>query len=459
MDYNDFISAKHSTTQRVGFTADCSGYAMFPFQRAIVEWALSMGRCAVFADTGLGKTFMQLAWADQVCRQTGGDVLILAPLAVSKQTEREAIKFGIPNVRAVRSADEVQPGITIINYDSLHKIDPSRFIGVVLDESSILKNAVGRTRNLLVSTFAETPYRLACTATPAPNDYTELGNHSEFLGVMDSNVMRARWFINDLGNPMDPWRLKGHAIESFWRWIASWARCVGRPSDMGDYSDQGYDLPELRTVIHTIDVDLAEDRGDGMLFRVPNMSATSIHIEKRKTCDDRAAHAAGLIAGEPGEAWVAWCETNYEQDAFVAHVPDCIDVRGNMKADEKADKLVAFTDDGGVIVTKPKIAGMGLNWQHAARMVFIGGSYSYEAFYQAVRRCWRFGQTREVVAHVIMAKTEAAMWHAIQRKASDHEDMKEMMFKTSKQAAVSHSARGDYNPNHYASIPRWLNTK
>lgn len=456
MAYDDFIRSKGSYTARAGFTADLSAYSLFAFQQDTVEWALSLGRAAIFADTGLGKTFMQLAWAHEVVLRTGRPVILLAPLAVAEQTIREAGKFGIPDVQIARDDSEVRSGVNVTNYDKLHRFDVSRFAGVVLDESSILKNAAGRTRNKLIAAFSETPYRLACTATPAPNDFTELGNHSEFLGVMDESIMRARWFINDLGNTVQPWRLKHHAERPFWKWVVSWARCIGKPSDMGDYSDDGYILPPLIEKVHHVDVDLASDRQDGMLFRVPDLSATAIHKEKRLTSDDRARFTRDLVMAEPDEPWVVWCDTNYDQDAVVAALPGCIDVRGNMTPEQKAEGLLRFSDYGGVIVTKPKIAGMGLNWQHSARATFVGGSYSYEGYYQAVRRQWRFGQARPVHAHTVMAKTEAAMWAAIMRKSGDHERMKEMMFSISRSAAVSHNAKDPYRPHHAARIPAWL---
>lgn len=456
-DYASFINKKRRAEIKSGFDADLSGYRLFPFQREIVGWALGLGRAAVFADTGLGKTFMQLAWAREVADHTGRPVIVLAPLAVAEQTIREAVKFGIGGVSAAtESGDVTTPDVYVTNYEKLHRFDAGAFGGVVLDESSILKNADGRTRNALIAAFQATPYRLACTATPSPNDITELGNHAEFLGVMDESIMRARWFINDLGATVAPWRLKKHAERAFWRWVVSWARCIGKPSDMGAYSDDGYDLPDLVEHIHDVDVDLTANRDNGMLFRVPDLSATAIHREKRLTAGDRAAKVRALVSAEPIEPWVVWCETTYEQDALRAVFPDAIDVRGSMTPEQKARGLVQFSDHGGVIITKPSIAGMGLNWQHSARAAFVGGSYSYEGYYQAVRRQWRFGQTRPVHVHNVMAKTESAMWHAIRRKAKDHERMKDMMFRTSKRAAVSHAAQDPYLPTHTARIPGWL---
>jgi hypothetical protein len=456
-DYGAFIASKTRSHRPSGFKADVSGYGLFPFQASCVEWALHLGKAALFEDTGLGKTIQQLVWAHEVVTHTSGRVLLLAPLAVTEQTRREAAKFGIPDVRVVRDGSAMDgPGIYITNYERLHLFDPMDFIGVVLDESSILKNVFGRTRRALCAFAADLPYRLCCSATPAPNDHTELGNHSEFLGLMGEAVMRARWFINDLSETVAPWRLKKHAEDDFWAWVASWARCVGKPSDVGQFDDTAYDLPELHQHIHMVEVDIEADRADGMLFRVPDLSATAIHGEKRRTTPQRSARVAELVATAPDEPWAVWCETNYEQDELCRVLPHAIDVRGSMSPEEKAKRLLRFTDEGGVIVTKPKIAGMGLNWQHCARMAFVGGSYSYEAFYQTVRRAWRFGQTRPVDAHIVMATTEAAMWTAIQRKASGHERMKEKMFTASRRAAASHISGTAYVPTHSARLPTWL---
>ena len=457
-NYEAFIASKARAHVPAGFDADCSDFDLFQFQCATVEWALKLGRAAIFADTGLGKTFMQLAWAHKVTEQTGRPVLILAPLAVVRQTEREAEKFGIPCVYRLDSdAGLVTTGaaVYVLNYDMMHKVDPSWFSGVVLDESSILKNYSGMFRRRLQHDWRNTQYKLACTATPAPNDFLELGTHSEFLDVLSSHQMISRWFITDQ-REFGKYRLKGHAVRPFWRWVTSWARCIGKPSDMGDYSDEGYDLPPLNIIRHNVGVDITEDRQDGRLFRMPELSATSIHSEKRRTAADRAAALAAVVMAEPDEHWTVWCETNYEQDELFKVLPGCIDVRGAQSPEKKAEGLLRFADDGGVLVTKPKIAGMGLNYQHCARVAFVGGSYSYEAFYQAVRRSYRFGQTRPVDCHVFMAATETVMWNVINRKAADHEAMKAQMFATSRLAAARSAALIEYHPAHDGRVPAWL---
>lgn len=453
--YHAIIAQKETYAPAVGFRADVASPWLYPFQRHAVEWALAGGRRALFEDTGLGKSRQQLAWADHVERHAGGRVLVLAPLAVGPQTVREADAVGLQGVRFARSpADSGDARIVITNYDNLEKFDHGSFAGVVLDESSILKSFMGATKRALVEAFARTPYRLCCTATPAPNDHLELGNHAEFLGILSSHQMIARWFINDTSQ-MGTYRLKGHAVTSFWDWVASWAVCTGLPSDLGDYEDAGYVLPELRLHRHIVDVDIVNDAG-GALFRSAGLSATTVHKEKRRTAEDRAAYVRDIVRREPDESWLVWCDTDYEADALMAVLPDAVEVSGSMRPDVKSERLLGFADRGGVLVTKAKIAGFGMNWQHCARMAFVGSSYSYEAFYQAVRRCWRFGQVRPVEAHVVMAFTEQHLWEVVSGKAEDHADMKRQMFAASRRAQSRHSAMADYHPNHIGRLPAWL---
>lgn len=457
MDYHAMLAAKAPSVNPCGFAATIDDGILFPFQRAIVEWAIGLGRAAIFADTGLGKTGMQLTWAHHVALHTGKPVLLLAPIAVGQQTIGEAIHFGIPDVRQVKDGSQVRPGINVCNYERLHLFDSSVFGGVVLDESSILKNYSGKVKKDLCDRFACVPYRLACTATPAPNDYLELGNHSEFLGIMTSHKMIARWFISDQSEA-GSYRLKGHAVGPFWDWVTSWARCIGVPSDMGDYSDEGYVLPELRVHRHTVSVDITNDKDDGTLFRRAEASATMIHKEKRRTVMQRA-RASAELAMQDSEPCIVWVETNYDADAVLSLIPGAMDLRGSTPDPQKEAILRDFTAKGGVIVTKPGIAGMGLNWQHCARMVFAGLSYSYEGYYQAVRRAYRFGQKRPVDVHIIMAATEAAMWMVIDRKANDHNAMKLEMFAASRRACARIARTDDYNPTHLAPIPSWLRTE
>lgn len=458
MSYADLIRNKERGAIDAGFDVDVVHAALFPFQRDTVKWALRKGRCALFEDTGLGKTLQQLVWAHEVCRHSGGRVLILAPLAVCEQTCREATKFGIDGIRKALDQGDVCGPITITNYERLDKFDVSSFAGVVLDESSILKNYTGSMRRRLTEVCASVPYRLACTATPAPNDHLELGTHAEFLGVMSSHKMIARWFITDQ-REAGKYRLKGHAVRPFWDWVTSWARCIGKPSDVGPYSDEGYDLPDLREHRHFAEVDIVAGREEGMLFRLPEINATSIHKELRATVAERAEVVAAIVNADPTEPWVIWVDTNYDADAVLEVLPRAVDVRGSMSADEKVRRLADFSSVGGVILTKPGIAGMGLNWQHCARVVFNGLSFSYERYYQAVRRCWRFGQTRPVDVHVVMAKTQASIWGVIDRKKDDHDTMKVAMFAASRRSNAAEAFEDAYQPSAVVELPQWLRSQ
>ena len=461
--YHDLIARKRVAFEARGLAkwGDLPA-SLFDHQKHGVEFALRVGCAALFYDTGLGKTAMALAWGDQIARAENKAVLMLAPLAVGPQHAREAARLGI-DARVIRDGSEVSGArIYIINYDRLDRIDAAMFGGVILDESSILKSFTGATTRALIESFKRTPYRLACTATPAPNDHMELGQHSQFLGVMNSNEMLARWFIADQ-TQMGRYRLKKAGVNPFWEWMASWARCVSKPSDIG-FSDSGFILPELVTHMHEIRADIstmagAEKDGQSRLFRIPEMSATSIHREKRMTLAARAGAIADAINQEPGESWIVWCDTNDEADAMIDLMPssDTIEVRGNQSADEKERKLTSFSDGKSrIIITKPSVAGFGLNWQHCARQAFIGLSFSYESYYQAVRRSWRFGQKRPVHVHIACADTERSIFDAVARKSEDHGIMKESMAKAMRLVSKSHTTSKIYQPNREAILPGWL---
>jgi hypothetical protein len=340
----------------------------------------------------LGKTRQQLTWAEAAARHVGGRALVLAPLAVGQQTVAEGERVGVP-VKYAREQSEATELVTITNYERLAKFDTDKFAVVVLDESSILKNYSGKVKQQVARAFASTPFRLCCSATPAPNDHLELGNHSEFLGALTSHEMIARWFLPDTST-FGTYRLKGHAIEAFWNWVASWARCLGRPSDLGTQcSDDGYVLPGLEIVPEPVGVDVVSGRETGALFRAPTLSATQLHKEKRITAPARAARVAELVAAESAEPWLVWCDTDYEADALTAAIPDAVEVRGSDSIDKKEEALVGFASGAvRVLVTKPAIAGFGLNFQHCARQAWVGPTFSFERFYQGVRRSHRFGQ-------------------------------------------------------------------
>lgn len=444
MDYAEFIASKKRPTVYQGFEPRDMPDCLFGHQSHMVQFACEKGSASCFYDTGLGKTGIELSYADQVRGHTGKPVMILAPLAVGHQTAREAARFGIDDVAYVRSPDEVSGRqIVITNYERLKLFDPADFGGVVIDESSIVKSFTGSTSRALIGAWADHSFRMAATATPAPNDHMELGQHSAFCGVMAANEMLSRWFIADQ-TQMGRYRLKGHAVRPFWRWVASWAQAASRPSDVGPFSDAGYDLPPFEMHRHLVQSDISVETG-GALFRMPDMSATSMHKEKRMTVQGRARTIADLVAAEPGEPWIVWCDTDYEADALKAVIPDAIEVRGSDKPEVKEARLLAFTDGSArVLITKPKIAGFGLNWQHCARVAFVGLSFSYEAFYQAVRRCWRFGQTRQVQVHVALADTEMAIWQTIIRKRDEHSEMSRRMVSAMREAAEGDTVKKAY---------------
>lgn len=454
--YLDLIAQKQVAFAPRGFDPPSLHPALKPHQAHCVDFAIRAGCAALFLDTGLGKTLCALDWGRAVVERTNRPVLMLAPLAVAKQHEREAERWGV-DAKSIREPGEMGGArVYVTNYDRLDRFDPANFAGVVLDESSILKSFTGATTRALIQSFAATPYRLACTATPAPNDHMELGQHSAFLGVMEAPEMLSRWFIADQ-TEMGRYRLKKPAVTHFWDWVASWARCVSKPSDLG-FDDAGYDLPPLELIRHEVAADRSVDAGaekDGQtrLFRMPEASATSIHREKRLTVAARADVVAALVAAEPSEPWVIWCDTDYEADALTDRIPDAVEVRGSMRPDVKEERLEAFgLGRARVLVSKPSICGFGLNWQHCARMGFVGLSFSYESFYQAIRRCWRFGQTRPVHVHVAMADTERAIWDVVSRKSGDHGAMKSAMAAAMARAAKSSRVFEDYRP---ADPIRW----
>lgn len=428
--YAEFIAGKLRVAPSFGHEVEEAQIAplLFPFQRAIVRWAVHRGRAAIFAECGLGKTLMQLEWA----RLLGAKTLILTPLAVAEQTVAEARKLGL-EARYVRGQAEITTQISVTNYEMLDAFDPSAFGAVVLDESSILKSFAGKTKRRLIEAFAATPYRLCCTATPAPNDHMELGNHADFLGVMASNEMLARWFINDTmaaGN----YRLKAHGRDDFWRWIASWAACAARPSDVGAFSDEGFALPPLQVRLHSFrDQQAAQDRG--RLFVDGALSATEIWKDKKRTAAARCTIAASLVTDEG--PWIVWCDTNDESERLAAAIPGSVEVRGSDSVKEKSRKLADFSSGASrVIVTKADIAGFGLNWQHCSNMIFVGLTYSFEKVYQALRRSYRFGQKSEVTAHFVVVESEGGVLDAFERKRHEHEAMQRELVDATKRFGI-----------------------
>lgn len=454
MNYDDFLASKKIAALKNGFEPKELSSHLFGYQRDVVEFSLNAGRSASFLDTGLGKTAVEIEWAKRVHEHTNKPVLFFAPLAVSKQHIREAERFGAELTQA-KSQDDIKNGIYITNYEKLKNFDSSKFSAVVLDESSIIKSFGGKTTQALTEFSSGMRFKLAATATPAPNDYMELGQHCAFLDVMASSEMLARWFVTDQ-REMGKYRLKKHGVKDFWSWVASWARCVGKPSDLG-YDDSTHLLPKLNTHLHYVDVDLSIGADDGALFRSVDMSATSVHKEKRLTSGDRAKKAADIVKTEPNEQWMIWVDTDYDADAFLEEFPDAVEVRGNMSPEEKEEKLDGFsTGKIRVLLSKPSIAGMGLNWQQCARTVFMGLSFSYESYYQAVRRFWRFGQKREVEAHIVLASSEQQIWATVQRKQKEHEIMKLEMFDAMKRECVTREVKIPYQGILAPKLPKFL---
>lgn len=431
--------------------------ALFPVQRDIVTWALRRGRAALLAGTGLGKSLMELAWGDALHRAKGIDTLLLTPLAVASQLLGEAEKFGIP-AHIASSQDEVRPGITITNYQKLDHFDLSRFGALALDESSILKNVNGHFRTRLVEAAASIPFRLAATATPAPNDFMELGNHAEFLGVMSYTDMLATFFAHD-GGETQKWRLKGHAENEFWRWMASWAVMLRKPSDLG-YSDEGYDLPPLAYHEHRVAADYGTAAAAGQLFPTQANSLQERRAAARSTIEDRCRLAAGLTPTDRPYVW--WCNFNAESELLTKLIPDAVETRGTDDDAVKERKLRDFSEGRiRVLVSKAGVAGFGMNWQHCHRTGFVGLNDSWEQFYQAVRRFWRFGQRNPVDVDVIAAETEGAVVANLKRKEADAERMAAAMVRHMadlSSAAVRGAVREipSYNPQVPVALPNFL---
>ena len=433
--YNDFLATKGIEAEPVGIEAGELLSELFDFQAALVEWALQRGRAALFCDCGLGKTPMQLEWARQVSEHVGKPVLILAPLAVSSQTHREGEKFGI-EVTVCREAEDVAAGVNVTNYERLDRFDPHDFGGIVLDESSILKSYDGSTRRALTVFAFELPFRLCCTATPAPNDLVELTNHSEFLGIMSAQEIKALFFTQD-GNTSSKFRLKRHGQRDFWRWMASWSAAVRKPSDLG-YDDERFVLPELLIEHKEVESDPADA---GQLFAVEAQTMAERRMARRESTDRRVGICADLVNASD-QPWVVWCDLNAESESLVKAIPDAVEVRGSDSSEHKEQALIGFSEGKHrVLVTKPTIAGFGMNWQHCANVAFVGLSDSYEQFYQAIRRCWRFGQERDVHCYVVTAEAEGAVVANIRRKEKQAAEMMDGIVRHMRSLALGKAQR------------------
>ncbi|MEB3211188.1 MAG: SNF2-related protein, partial [Leptolyngbyaceae bacterium] len=420
----------------------------------ITKFMLRRGRAAAFADTGLGKTRMQLACADMVHRETSGNVLILAPLAVAEQTVEEGMEIGV-NVNHARESSDIKRGINITNYDRLHKFDDAEFDCVILDESSIIKNHTAKTLQALMDRFASTPFKFCFTATPAPNDYTELGNHAEFLGICTRAEMLAEYFVHD-GGETQTWRLKGHAKDVFWRWMASWGAMVRSPADLG-YDDSLYQLPQLRVHQHTVETEL----GLNQIFAMEAQTLMERRQARKNSMMDRVKACAN-VANADQDRWVVWCDLNAEGDALTNAIDGAVQISGSDSTELKEQRLHDFAHGKiRVLVSKPSICGFGLNWQHCKNMAFVGVTDSFEAYYQAVRRCWRFGQKRPVDIHIFASEQEGAVVANLKRKERDAKIMADAMAAETLDAMRENilgscKQTNSYNANRKIIIPNFL---
>ena len=457
MNYQEFLKTKELQTIQAGFDVpdEWLSSRLFDFQRDIVKWALKKGKCAILTGCGTGKSFMLLEWAYCVHKQTGGRVLILSPLSVVKQTAHEAEKFEICDVTVCRSADDVRDGINITNYEMVDHFDPSQFVGVVLDESSIIKSFTSKTQGELTDKFYRTPYKLLCTATIAPNDYTEIGTSCEFLGVMSRTEMLATYFVHDGGKTSD-WRLKKAGVSRFWEWFATWAIYFNSPSDL-DYDISGYDLPELHmnTILTKSEIE------DYQLFVKVAETLQERREARKESMEDRTDKAYELTESDQSQ-WLLWVDYNDESDMLRRKIPECIEIKGSDDAETKAQASIDFAD-GKIrcLVSKPSIFGFGSNFQSCHNMIFCGLSDSYERFYQAVRRCWRFGQEHEVNVYIILSEKEVSILENIKRKQAQMDEMQKRMTALMRDVTLSeikHTTRitTSYEPTKDIEMPDFL---
>lgn len=462
MNYKEFLKHKEKLFIQSGFESELSqlNLKLFEWQRHLVRWTLKKGKAAIFADCGLGKTPMQLEWAYQVHKYTNKPVLILAPLAVSKQTRREGLKFDI-SVNICESQIDIINGVNITNYEKLEKFDCGVFGGIVLDESSILKSFTGSTKQMLIDKFKYTPYKLCCTATPSPNDFMELGNHSEFLGIMSRTEMLATYFVHDMSDTQK-WRLKGHAEVKFWEWLATWSVVMRSPDDIGFYGCAGYDLPPLN--INVSVVESPTDYNDNeqiSMFKTTAQTLNERRQARKDSINERVEKGAEIINGSC-ESWLCWCDFNAESESLTARLNGAVQITGSDKPEHKENSVVEFADGKiKVLVSKPSICGFGINWQNCHNIMFCGLSDSYEQFYQAVRRCWRFGQTKEVNVYIIISERETAILDNIKRKESDMQRMISEMIKLTKNTITAEihntvNITEYYKANAKMQLPKWI---
>jgi len=482
LPYDEFIRRKLATVPPSGIVNAYDTQLhprLFGHQALLVRWALRRGKAAIFAGTGLGKTGVQTVWSEQVrqhlyrTRLAPARVLIVAPLAVAAQTVQEAERFGV-TVRYMRKPEAMpESGIVITNYEMLQHFDMREFGGVAYDESSIIKNQDGKTRKLVIQSAASVLFRLPCTATPAPNDLTELGNHAELLGICSMGDMLATYFVNDgdaakkkrgkaAGSRGTKWRLKGHARERFWRWVCSWGALVRKPSDLG-FSDEGYNLPPLTYHEHIVAADANAARDQG---RLPGMAEAAKTLNeqrkaRRATVKERVALTADIVASKPDVPWVIWCGLNDESAALAKAIPGSTELVGSMSVEEKERILGGFaTGDVTKLITKASMSGFGMNWQHC-RDTVVYPSHSWEEWHQLLARFWRFGQTQEVNAHLVVSALEGEVLANVKRKEAEAKAMAEELSTLTREYVRDETSEAkrehtDYNPKQRVVLPAWL---
>ncbi len=451
MQYHEFISSKEFANVECDYTHETwFPDDMFAFQRDCCEWALKRGRAALFLDTGLGKTIIQQTWARNICDLTGKPVIIVAPLCVATQTVREGHKFGIASEYVRNPSNDM---IQVVNYEMLGNFDPENYGGIVLDESSILKGMNGKLRKSITDFGSKIPYRLSCTATPSPNDFMELGTQSEFLGIMSQVEMLAMFFIHD-GSDTSKWRLKGHGAMKFWQWLSTWSIVLSSPSDLG-YESSDYDLPDLNYYEHIVETTPTDD-----MFVTVAQGLQDRNKARKNSVNERIKKASDIANNYYGPCLI-WCNLNDESDKLEDQIIDSRQVTGAMKPELKEEILMGFADGTlDKLVSKPKIAGFGMNFQHCNMIIFVGLSDSWESFYQAIRRCWRFGQTKPVDVHIISADTEGAVLGNIKRKEQQNKIMKEKMSTimrsfTLNQIKSANIEKTHYDPSVKFTKPKW----
>lgn len=458
MTYEEFLRGKEMRAEACGFEIDRNSITpmAFDYQRDIIEWACKKGKCAVLTGCGTGKTLMLLEYSKAVAAHTGRAVLIVSPLSVVEQTRREGEKFGICEVHVCRHANDVKNGVNITNYEMIEHFDASVFAGVVLDESSILKSFTGKYKTLLTDMFCKTPYRLLCTATIAPNDYTEIGTSCEFLGIMSRTEMLATYFIHD-GGETSKWRLKKAGVSKFWEWFATWAIYFNSPKDL-EYSGDGYDLPPLN--IHRIITESEVREGELLVTLASTLDER--RAARKDSAENRTDRAAALANADMDAQWLLWCDYNDESAMLAKKAEASVEVKGSDEPEFKAKASMDFAEGSiHALVSKPSIFGFGSNFQSCHSMVFCGLSDSYERFYQAVRRCWRFGQTKPVDVYIILSERELNVLDNIQRKQEQMDEMQRQMTALMREvtlAEIKHTTRitTDYRPTEKMEVPAWI---